>query len=171
MPAPSAAVSRQQTLQSIYCEHRAWLFGRLRQRLGSRYDAEDLTSETFTQVVSLRDPAQIREPRALLTTIAKRLLIEIWRRRDLEQAYLAALASLPEPLEPSVEERALALDALLNIDRLLSHLSPKARSAFLYSQLDGLTYAEIGERLGVSASMVRQYVAKGLRACYLAVAE
>lgn len=171
MSAPSAVVARQQTLQAIYREHRNWLFGRLRQRLGCRFDAEDLTSETFTRVVSLSDPAQIREPRALLTTIAKRLLFEVWRRRDLEQAYLEALASLPEHLEPSAEERALVLEALLNIDRLLSGLSPKARAAFLHSQLDGLTYAEIAERLGVSASMVRQYVAKGLRACYLAMAE
>lgn len=163
------ASTRTQLLHLLYSNHHGWLFGRLRQRLDCRFDAEDVTSETFTQVVSLADPAAIREPRALLTTIAKRLLYEIWRRRDLERAYLDALASLPQALEPSAEDRALLLESVLAIDRLLGDLSPKARAAFLYSQLDGLSYTEIAERLGVSTSSVRQYVAKGLRACYAAV--
>ena len=72
-------------------------------------------------------------------------------------------------VHPSPEERALLLEALFAIDRALDGLSVKARTAFLYSQLDGLTYAEIGERLGVSASMVRQYMAKALACCYMAI--
>lgn len=48
-------------------------------------------AETFLRVLSLPDPAQIREPRALLTTIAQRLMQEGWRRRDLERSYLQML--------------------------------------------------------------------------------
>jgi len=45
----------------------------------------------------------------------------------------------------------------------LEGLSGKARQAFFYSQIDGLTYSEIAVRLGVSPSMVRQYMAQGFR--------
>ena len=54
------------------------------------------------------------------------------------------------------------------IDRLLDGLSSKARAAFLSSQLDGLTYAQIAAELGVSVTRVHQYVVQGLTACYRA---
>ena len=98
------------------------------------------------------------------------MLFQFWRRRDLEQAYLQALAHLPETLAPSPEERALLLEALEAVARALDGLPAKARRAFLMSQLDAMTYAEIGQKLGVSASMVRQYMAQGWRACAQAMA-
>ena len=37
----------------------------------------------------------IIEPRAFLTTVAKRVLFNYYRRQDLERAYLDALAQMP----------------------------------------------------------------------------
>jgi RNA polymerase sigma-70 factor (ECF subfamily) len=48
-------------------------------------------------------------------------------------------------------------------------LSAKAKAAFLYHQLDGLTYSEIGERLGVSTSRVQQYMVEAFKRCYQAM--
>jgi RNA polymerase sigma factor (sigma-70 family) len=110
----------------------------------------------------------VREPRAFLTTVAKRVLYDFWRRRDLEQAYIEACAQCPEALMPSPEDRAIVLESLARIIQALQGLSDRARQAFLLSQLDGLPYSEIGERLGISASMVRKYMVQGWRACALA---
>ncbi|MEZ1376866.1 sigma-70 family RNA polymerase sigma factor, partial [Enterobacter hormaechei] len=71
--------------------------------------------------------------------------------------------------QPSAEEQYLILEDLREIDRLLGTLSLKARRAFLYSRLDGMPHAEIAERLGVSVPRVRQYLAQGLRQCYIAL--
>jgi RNA polymerase sigma-70 factor (ECF subfamily) len=169
MSEPSHLSARNRVLTQLFGDHHHWLLTRLRARLGSRDDAADMASETFAQVVALPDPHAIHEPRALLTTIAKRLVFASWRRRDLERAYLEALAQQPAGHEPSAEEQAQALQALIVLDRLLDGLSPMGRSAFLYSQLDGLTYAEIGQRLGISAPRVHQYVVKALGLCYLAL--
>lgn len=158
--------ARQSLLHQLFGDHHGWLFDRLRARLGCPSDAADMASETFAQVVALEDPHTIREPRALLTTIAKRLIYASWRRRDLERAYLEALALEPEQYAPSAEQQALAVEALIEIDRLLEGLSSKARAAFLYSQLDGMTYADIARELGVSAPRVHQYVVQGLRVCF-----
>lgn len=154
---------RQRVLGRLFGEHHGWLFCRLQVHLGCREEAADLASETFAQVVALPNPQGIREPRALLTTIAKRLMFKSWRRRDLERAYLEALAGQAEAVEVSAEEHWLAIEALERIDALLDGLSPRARAAFLYSQLDGMSYPRIAQQLGVSTIRVRQYVAKGLR--------
>ena len=52
---------------------------------------------------------------------------------------------------------------------LLGKLSSKARAAFLHNRLDGMSHAEIAERMGVSVSRVRQYIAQGMRQCYVAL--
>lgn len=114
----------------------------------------------------LKEP---REPRAFLVAIAKGLLFDHFRRVALEQAYLTELMLIPEAEQPSVEEQQMILEDLKNIDRLLGKLSSKARAAFLYNRLDGLNHAQIAERLGVSVPRVRQYLAQGIRQCYIAL--
>ena len=154
---------------SLFTGHQGWLLQRLLLRLRNRAEAEDVVSETFVRVLHAGRLSAIREPRAYLTTVAKSILLQQWRRRDIEQAYLDTLAQLPDAVQPSPEERAVLLESLERLSRALDTLSPKARAAFLMSQLDGLTYAEIAEKVGVSASMVRQYMAQGLRCCMAAV--
>ncbi|CAE6944993.1 RNA polymerase sigma factor FecI [Pseudomonas marincola] len=153
---------------TLYLDHRDWLFGWLRKSLKCPQFAEDISQDTFVRLLAKPDLELPKEPRALLTTIAKGLVIDQHRRKRLEQAYLCELAQLPLPLQPGPEEQQMALEALLRIDQLLGKLSAKARAAFLYSQVDGLKHQQIAELLGVSVSRVRQYLAQGLRQCYVA---
>lgn len=157
-------------VQQLYAGHHAWLLMRLNARLRNLADAQDLASETFLRVVSARDVAQVQEPRAFLTTIAKRLLFTLWRRRELEQAYLDALAQRPEDLAPSPEDRALLLETLEHIANALDGLPLKARQAFLLSQLDGLGYHAIAAELGISHSTVRRHMADAFGRIALAMA-
>ena len=99
------------------------------------------------------------------TTIAKRLMINYCERQSLERAFMATLEQLPEPLVPSIEEQAIVLETLHELDVLLSELPPNIRSAFLMSQLEGVTYEEIAVRLQVSVRTVTRYMAQGFRQC------
>jgi RNA polymerase sigma-70 factor (ECF subfamily) len=143
-----------------------WLAGTVHRLVGSRYDAEDLAASAFTELAQVDDVTSIRQPRALLTTIARRLTYDFWRRRDLEREYLDALALRPEACGASAEEICMTVEEIVRIDAALRGLSAKAREAFILSQFEGLGYAEIALRLGVSASMVRKYMAQALAACW-----
>lgn len=154
---------------ALYRDHRTWLLAWLQRSTTCRQRAEDLSQDTFVRLLGRERLDAPREPRAFLAAVAKGLLFDHFRRAALEQAYLAELALLPEAEHPSPEQQHLILEDLKAIDRLLGKLSSKARAAFLYSRLDGLGHAEIAERLGVSVSRVRQYLAQGLRQCYVAL--
>lgn len=152
----------------LYRDHGTWLQQWLRRRLGCAHQAADLAHDTFLRIltsrlVALRD---VREPRAYLTTIAHGLVVDHYRRRELERAWLESLAYRQESVAPSEEQRHLVLEALMEVDRMLDGLPPKTRAAWLHSRLDGLGHAEIAERLGVSVSRVRQYLAAAARQCY-----
>ncbi len=149
-----------------FVQNQRWLHARLYRRLGCTHNAEDLVAETFLRVLSLPDPAQIREPRALLTTIAQRLMQESWRRRDLERAYLQMLEELPEQVHPSPEERLLLIETLVRLDQLLDGLPGQGKAAFIHSQIGGLTYIQIAERLSISPSRVQQYMTEAFKLCY-----
>lgn len=152
-------------LQALYTDHHGWLVHWLRRRVHNLHEAADLAQDTFVKLID-QCPGDLREPRAFLATVARGVLIDHCRRLSLERAYQDTLALMPEPVIPSPEERAIVLEALGAIDRMLDGLGPRARSAFLLAQLDGLTYREIAERLGVSLSSVEKYMAAAFRHCY-----
>jgi RNA polymerase sigma factor (sigma-70 family) len=163
MISPAAADAAPSELQLLYADHHGWLQGWLRRKLGNAFDAADLAQDVFMRVLARQAPPQAREPRAYLSTIARGLVIDHWRRRELEQAWLETLANLPPQEAPSPESRLMLLETLVAIDRMLDALKPAVRAAFLWAQLDGLTCPQIAERLQVSLATAERYVAKALR--------
>ena len=95
------------------------------------------------------------------------MLSNHFRRQKLERAYLQALAELPEALAPDLETQAILLEALIELDAMLERLERPVRQAFLWSQLDGLSHGEIAERLAVSVTTVKRYIARAGARCIL----
>lgn len=100
-------------VDGLYRDHRPWLFGWLRRKLGCAHRAEDLAQDVFVRVIQGRKTVRAGEARALLTTIAKGLVIDHQRHAALEHAYLAYLADLPEAHAPSPETQAEQMQALM----------------------------------------------------------
>lgn len=163
MSTPTASES----LSVLYADHHGWLRGWLRHRLGNPDDAADLAQDAFMRVLKARNAADIQEPRHYLATIARGLMVDLFRRRSLEAEYLAVLARLPEPEWPSPETRALAVEALLEIDAMLEGLGSRVRQVFLLSQCDGLTYKDIAAQTGLALRTVNNYMASAMEHCCL----
>ena len=71
----------------LYRDHHGWLSVWLRRKLGNSFDAADLAHDTFVRLMAGRRRTDVgAEPRALLTHIAKGLVVDHWRRRALEEA-------------------------------------------------------------------------------------
>jgi RNA polymerase sigma-70 factor (ECF subfamily) len=158
-------------IEALYTDHHTWLKSWLHRRLGCSQRAADLAHDTYLRIlVSGRAPGP-GQARPYLMQIAKGLVVDQHRRRVVEAAYLESIAHLPEAQAPSPETGALVIETLLEIDAILDRLPAKVRQAFLLSQIDGLAYAEIAHRLGVTISSVQKYMCKALQACYQALYE
>lgn len=160
-------------LHQLYSDHHSWLKGWLNRRVGHHGDAADLAQDTFLRL--LLTPAEgyqrIPAPRPYLATIAKRLMLNLYRRRTLEQAYLEALAHLSVEQTPSLEHQALILEALHEVDAVLSRLPVKARQAFLLYQIDGCDQQTIAHTLDVSVRTVQRYLSLAFEECIVLAAE
>ncbi|MCC8537479.1 sigma-70 family RNA polymerase sigma factor [Xanthomonas axonopodis pv. poinsettiicola] len=152
-------------LALLYRNHQPWLQRWVGGRVGCKEVAQDLTQDAFARLVGRRDLGALNEPRAFLTTVAKGLMANWYRRQSLERAYLDSLAALPETSVPSEEERALVCEALCLIDAMLDGLPVPVRQVFLLAQCEGLGYAEIGHALELSLSTVKRHMKRAWLAC------
>ncbi|WP_201213120.1 sigma-70 family RNA polymerase sigma factor [Pseudomonas sp. S36] len=171
MAAHSSSSHSDQGVATLYGAHHGWLVNWLRGRLGCSHQAADMAQDTFMRVL-LEDRKQpithkLIEPRHFLVTIARRVMVDSFRRRSVEEAYLQILAEQPERYAVSPEERLMLLETLHALDSMLSGLGKRVKNAFLLAQLQGLAYKDIAEQLGVSVSSVTKYIARATEHCLL----
>lgn len=158
----------QRAITDLYSDHHGWLFTWLRRKLGCAHNAADLAQDTFARILVARESvATIREPRAYLSTTARRLIIDQARRKQIENAYLQELMLTAEALEgfQSPEQIHVTLETLEQIAFTLEGLAEKPRNAFVLYYLEGLTQQAIARQLGLSERTVRKYLIQALMHC------
>lgn len=162
----SLTLEYQQQIHKLYYEHHSWLYSWLRKKLPCPELAADLSQDTFVKLME-HNPVKLLSPRAYLTTISGRLMYDYYRRQSLEKSYLEVLFKLPEEEAPSPQEQLIIQETLQELDALFDSLKPAVRKAFLLSQLEGKTYAEIAIYLNVSLRTVKRYMAKAFEECIM----
>lgn len=153
----------------MYLNNYQWLHSLLSKKLQCAQTAADLVQDTFINFLTRETSQPIQEPRAYLTTIAQHILANYYKRKSLEQAYIEAISSLPEAVSISTEDRIVLLETLQQIDNMLDGLPEKVRRAFLLSQLEGLSYAEIASQLNVNVRTIKRYMAQAFEQCLMCI--
>lgn len=97
--------------------------------------------------------------------MARGMCINLWHRREIEQAWLDTLAARPEEYAPSAERQVIVLEALNEVGTMLLDLPTKAARAFLLTEACQMTQKEVADELGVSTRMVRKYIAQAMLKC------
>ena len=165
---PQAIAPEDMDVGQLYRRHHPWLVGWLRRKLADGQDASDVSHDIFLRLLSLDNLEALREPRAYLLVIASRLLINRYRRKRVETEALRQVAVLMRSVEEHTPAEIAAAQGLLRrlLLMLAEELPDHVCRAFLLSRVDGLSYAEIAERLRVSESSVKQYLARALVHCH-----
>jgi RNA polymerase sigma-70 factor (ECF subfamily) len=167
-PMTAADITYHDEVGALYRDHHGWLHGWLKRRLDNAGDAADLAQDAFVRLIASRTRQRfdsIGQARAYLRTTAQNLCINLWRRQEIERAWLETLAATPPQHHPSAERQAVVLQALEEIAAVLHSLSPKAAQAFTLAVICDMTDDEVGAELGISGRMVRKYVARAMTAC------
>lgn len=136
----------------LFQRHHLRLFRYLLRMTGSRERAEELTQEVFLRVVRTgpRDGTDGRET-AWLFTIARNLLISLWRRGRSRPERL----TLDETRLPGIENGA---EDRIGLERALSRLTVADREVFLMRELGGLGYDEIAGICELTPAAVRSRI-------------
>ncbi|MDT3714245.1 RNA polymerase sigma factor [Pseudomonas soli] len=139
----------------------------LRKRTDNASDAADMTQDVFAQWLGYRDRAKVEQPRAFLFQVARNLLSDHWRRQKVRHAALAD-DTLPEQQDAPANDpldHAQQQQRLNQLRQVLAELSPRRREALMLHRFEGLTQAQIAERMNISVSMVEKHIAAALLQC------
>jgi RNA polymerase sigma-70 factor, ECF subfamily len=122
-------------------------------------DAEDLVQDTLLRAYRAIDRFDGRHPRAWLLTILRRAEINRHRRRrphllDDPDTDLERLAERPAGPEATPEEIVVGASLDVVVDSALAELPDKHRRVVRLVDVDGLSYAQAAEVLGVPEGTV-----------------
>lgn len=146
-------------LQQLYRDHFSWLCGWLSKHTRCPEHAADLAHDTFCRVITSDASDALREPRAWLTTTARRLLIDQLRRQEREAACMDYLAVAREGNdEPSLEQAFIARESLETLVSTLDRSSEKQRLAFLMYYVDKQPRKTVAVQLGISPRTLGKYL-------------
>ena len=143
----------------------------LARKVADRGTAADLTQESYARLYAAQASGSvIGNPRALLYQTARNLVIDHLRHRAVRGAVELPTDDgiVPETAGPRDWEPETALDSRQGIDALvatIAGLPPRCREAFLLNRFEGLTYAQVAARMGVSTKRVEQHIKVALDAC------
>ncbi len=116
----------------------------------SRTDAEDVVQETFTAAfVSLKKFEGRSSVKTWLYAILFRQAVLFRRKHRMPLRFLADEGSLPAASREGVAGHIAAIDARLDIDAVLALLPEDHRAILVLRELEGLSYEEIAEMLGL----------------------
>ena len=136
-------------------------------RCGCIETAADIVQETYQRMMTGNLWQQAENPRALMHRIAANLATDYERRHNVRNRYVDNADFINEELQSSDgidPEQIIAgrqrLDRLVDAVNLLP---PKCRAVFVLRKFEGMSHAEIAERLDISRNMVEKHLRNAIQ--------
>lgn len=133
--------------------------------------AAELTHDTYLHLRKALDREIPRSITAMAFRIAVNIVIDHQRKIQIREQYQTADATLKNLEQISVgsyiqpEHILTAQQKYQTLQAALLDLSAQHRTAFYLKSMEGLSYAEIAVKLGVSRSTVNNLLAETMRHC------
>ncbi len=138
----------------------------------NRDNAADIVQETYVRALALQRSGKIvSQPRALLYRIARNLVIDSYRHKDIcpyhvsEQDALEELEALTAPATVEPETVTASYQAVETLLGVIDSLPTRCREAFVLHRFDGLLHTEVAARMGISRKMVEQHIKLAIDTC------
>ena len=168
-------MSQPQPDPSFYEEiksHEGQLKAYLMKRFPTLTDVDDVVQESFARLIKAHDQGQVKEPKALLFTIARNTVYDLFRRKKVVQFESLTQNPCSSVLdsETDVDESVSIREEINLLVRGVETLPARCRQVMTLRMVYGFSQKEIAEELGIAPNTVKAQLAKGMRrmAAYLA---
>jgi RNA polymerase sigma-70 factor (ECF subfamily) len=136
----------------------------LRRRGQTREDAEDLVQEAMLRLyVYTQAGGQVRNTEAFLRRTVLNLAVDVHRHSHSDRYSREPVEDLDLiDMAPPPDEVLAAEQRLFSMKTALDKVNPRTRQVFFMHRLQGLSHAEIAEKLRISKSSVEKHIASAL---------
>jgi RNA polymerase sigma-70 factor (ECF subfamily) len=137
----------------------------VRRRVHGREDARDLAQEVWRRLCRVGDPSEVLQPLAYLYEAASNVIAEYhhFRQRDQVSVDSEAVEEATErPAAITLETQADEMSRQDEIEQMLASVPKMYRDIMVMKCAEGLSYEDIGVRLGKETSTVETYFYRGM---------
>lgn len=161
----SPAIDRSRWFADEVHVHDGQLKAYLRGSFPGVGDVEDVVQESYLRIWKTRATHPIQCAKGFLFQVARRLAIDVLRRRESARTDSVADLTALEVAEsaPSAAEGAARNEELWLLAQAFHSLPTRCREVLMLRKIDGLSQKEIAARLGIAEGTVQVQIGRGLR--------
>lgn len=150
--------NEKEWFQKVFDDHYDYIRNYLYYLSGDMGLSEDLVQDVFLKLWEQIAKVKRDTVLSLLFTIARNLYFKSHRRKKLDLQFFSFLDSDKREQSPEYQLELKEFDQKLQ--KAISGLPEKARTAFLLNRIDEMSYAQIADSLGVSVKAVEKNISK-----------
>ena len=145
--------------------HEGQLKAYLRGSFPSVHDVDDVVQESYLRVWKSRAAQPIHSARSFLFQVARRLAIDVLRRRKTSRIDAVCDLTVLSVLEdgPTAADAICQSEELRLLTAAIHALPARCREVMIMRKIQGLSQKDIAVRLGITEGTVQIHVGRGLR--------
>lgn len=149
---------------ALYYMHISTLKAFVQRTAKSPFLTEDIVHDTFVKIWEVRkdiDPS--KSFKAFLFTIAKNNLLNLLKRAQHETNIIAEISKFATIADHSTDQAIGFNESSAIVAEALEQLQGNVKEVFVLCRLQGLSYKQAADKLGITSSTVNKHMHKALK--------
>lgn len=154
----------EQAFEKIYRLYSSRLYGNLLKLVKSETEAQEILQDVFLKIWDNRQNIDIEKSfRSYLFKIAENKVVDFFRKVARDKKREAELISLATNEYVPVEELLQSDEKTALLQKAIDSLPPQRQQVFRLCKLEGKSYKEVSEQLGISVSTISDHIVKATK--------
>lgn len=154
----------ESAFEELYKLYSARLFGNLLKLVKSEIDAQEILQDVFIKIWDNRQQIDTDKSfRSYLFKIAENKVYDLFRKISRDKKREEALLSIATSEYVHIEETILNKESTALLNKAIESLPPQRQQIFRLCKLEGKSYKEVSEILGISVSTISDHIVKATK--------
>ena len=155
--------SQEPAFRQLYEGYSPGVYAVALQHLKLPHLAEDIVQSVFLKLWESRSElVSIQHFASWFYTVVRNTIVSSLRKQGSHDTYINYLKERMEIAMDSPELHLMKKEQIILLQQAVEQLSPQQRTAFKLQREEGLSYEEIGKRMGIATNTVRVHLHKAM---------